>query len=100
MYNKILVPMALDHDISPDTLEIARGLMAKGGSITALHVHEALHGSVSAYVNEDAVRAGFDSAQKRLEEKTAHIDGVKPDEWERFYNFARPHGAHDCGLCP
>ena len=20
---------------------------------------------------------------------------AKPDEWERFYNFARPHGAHN-----
>ena len=78
MYKKILVPMALDHGISPETLEIARALMAEGGEIIALHVHEAPPSSVSAYLDEDLVRAGLEAARKRLEEKTGGLDGVKP----------------------
>lgn len=70
--------MALDHGISPETLEIARALMSEGGEIIALHVHEAPPGSVSAYLDEDLVRAGFEAARKRLEEKTAGLDDVTP----------------------
>ena len=33
MYKKILVPMALDHDISPQTLSIAHALCAEDGEI-------------------------------------------------------------------
>lgn len=38
MYKKILVPMALDHDISSETLEIARALLAEDGGLAARHV--------------------------------------------------------------
>ncbi len=62
MYKKILVPMALDHGISPQTLEIAQALKAADGEIIALHVYEAPQGSVSAYLDEEAVKAGFDGA--------------------------------------
>ena len=41
MYKHILVPMALDHGIAETTMQIARTLLADGGKITALHVHEA-----------------------------------------------------------
>lgn len=78
MYRKILVPMALDHGISPETLEIARALRAPGGEIIALHVHEAPQSSVRAYLDEDVIQAGFDAARKVLKEKTAGIEGVTP----------------------
>ena len=78
MYKKILVPMALDHGISPETLEIARALKAEGGEIIALHVHEAPQSSVKAYLDEEVIRAGFDAARKSLEEKTAGVEGVTP----------------------
>ena len=58
MYKKILVPMALDHGISPQTLEIAEALRAKDGEIIALHVYETPQGSVSAYLDKDVVKAG------------------------------------------
>ncbi|NNL73464.1 MAG: hypothetical protein HKP29_08880, partial [Silicimonas sp.] len=48
MYNKILVAMALDHGVSPKTLEIARALRAAGGKIIAIHVLEELPGSSNA----------------------------------------------------
>ncbi|MEO0497415.1 MAG: universal stress protein [Pseudomonadota bacterium] len=76
MYQKILVPMALDHDVSPITLKIAHSLLAEGGEVIALHVHEALKGSVSAYVDEKAVTAGFERAQTMLQEKLSQTDGV------------------------
>lgn len=78
MYRKILVPMALDHGISPDTLEIAQALKADGGEIIALHVHEAPQSSVKAYLDAEMIQAGFDLAREALEKKTAGIEGVTP----------------------
>ncbi|MBO6519531.1 MAG: universal stress protein [Rhodospirillales bacterium] len=79
MYQKILVPMALNHGISPQTLEIARALMAPGGSIVALHVFEVPKGSVSAYIGEEVIQKGLDKAAEVLREKTSHLDGVSTD---------------------
>ncbi|WP_371169605.1 universal stress protein [Aliiroseovarius sp. 2305UL8-7] len=78
MYKKILVPMALDHDISAETMEIARNLLAEGGEITGLHVMEATHGSVSTYLDEDTVRAVKEQTRKLLQEKTAGLKDVTP----------------------
>lgn len=78
MYHKILVAMALDHGISPETLEIARALRAEGGQIIALHVHEAPQSTVRAYLDEDVIQAGFDAARKALTDKTAGLEGVTP----------------------
>jgi len=76
MYNKILVPMALDHGISPQTLEIARALRAPQAQITALHVYEVPKGSVGIYIGEDTVRRGYDRANEILREKLAGLDDV------------------------
>lgn len=76
MYKNILVPMALDHDISPKTLGVARALAGEDGSITAIHIHEAAQGSVAAYLSDDMVREAKATARARLEEKTAGLDGV------------------------
>ena len=77
MYTKILVPMALDHDVSPKTLEIARAL-APRGTIIALHVHEAVQGSVSSYLDEATVRAGEDAARAIFEAKLADHPDITP----------------------
>ncbi|MDA7425512.1 universal stress protein [Thalassococcus lentus] len=79
MYNKILVPMALDHGVSPMTLGIAKALCAKGGEIVALHVHEAPQGSVMAYLDEEIINEGYARARKQLEEKLSDVDGVKAE---------------------
>ena len=79
MYKKILVPMALDHNISPRTIEIAKALTAGGGDIIALHVYEAPQGSVTAYLDEDAVKEGFERARKTLSEKLEGIEGIKAE---------------------
>jgi nucleotide-binding universal stress UspA family protein len=78
MYSKILVPLALDHGISSNTLAIANALCATGGQIIALHVHEAPQGSVGAYLDDATVQAGVDLATKRLAEKTADLGNVVP----------------------
>lgn len=79
MYKKILVPMALDHDISQHTLEVARALTAEGGEIVALHVYEMPQGSVSAYLDKEMVAEGFRAANRVLKEKTEDLEGIQPE---------------------
>ncbi len=100
MYQKILVPMALDHDISPHTIEIARALLAPGGQIIALHVYETPQGSVSVYLDKDAVKQGYAKAQKLLNQKLdpyPDIGGeiVKGHSARAIIDFASEQG-FDC----
>ena len=78
MYKKILVPMALDHDLSPMTLKASQVLSSPGAEIIAFHVHEALHGSASVYVDKESIEAGFANAEKLLQEKLAGLENIKP----------------------
>lgn len=79
MYQKILVPMALDHGVSKGTLEIAKTLSDGIGEIIALHVYEAPQGSVQAYVDDEAKQEGVARAQTELQAKTDHLGGVKAE---------------------
>ena len=79
MYRKILVPMALDHGLSPQTLVIARALTGGSGEIVALHVYEMPQGSVSVYLDQDAVAEGFSRARQLLLEKLESTPDVKPE---------------------
>lgn len=76
MYDKILVPMALDHGIGDTAMNIARTLLNKGGTIVALHVHEAPQGSVSAYLDENVVQEAFDRAKTKLEQRVKDLPNV------------------------
>ena len=76
MYNKILVPMALDHGVSQHTLKVAKALAGSDGQIIALHVHEAPQGSVAAYLDADVVKEGLERARRELARKTDDIEGV------------------------
>ncbi len=76
MYKKILVPMALDHGVSARTLEIAQALTGGTGDIIALHVYEALHGSVRSYVDDDVRKEDMARAKADLASKTEHLKGV------------------------
>ena len=78
MYSKILVPMALDHGLSAQTLAAAEALRADDGEIVALHVYEAAQGSVSAYLDDKVVKAGIERAKALLEEKVADLPNVTP----------------------
>lgn len=79
MYKKILVAMALDHDVSPRTIEVARRLRASGGEIVGLHVYEAPQGSVGAYLDEQSVKEGFERARAVLHSKLDGVEGVVAD---------------------
>ena len=76
MYNRILVPLALNHGISAETLGVAKALCAPGGQIIALHVFEVPQGSFRAYIGEETLAKGFAHAKEVLAEKTADLDGV------------------------
>lgn len=78
MYTKILVPMALDHDISPQTLAIAKALGKPGCQIIAFHVHEEVQGSARAYLDESVIAAGLESAKETMAEKVKGLDNVTP----------------------
>ena len=78
MYTKILVPMALDHDISPQTLAVAKAVGDDGCEIIALHVHEEVQGSAKAYLDESAVEAGLARAKAMMAEKVAGLQNVTP----------------------
>lgn len=100
MYTKILVPMALDHGISNHTLGIANALRSSGGEIIALHVHEAPQGSVSAYLDEATVAAGFDRAGAELADKLSDHPDVTPvivkgHSSRTIIDYAASHGV-DC----
>ncbi|MEX0340223.1 MAG: universal stress protein [Arenibacterium sp.] len=77
MYDNVLVPMALDHGISPQMLEVAQALLSPSGKITALHVYEAPEGSVGAFLDDSVVNAAYEKAKSRLAEKTADLEGLE-----------------------
>ena len=79
MYEKVLLPMALDQGISPQTLEIARPITSESGEVTALHVFEVPKGSVSIYIGEETVERGFERSRSILHEKVAGLAGVKAE---------------------
>ncbi len=100
MYAKILVPMALDHGISAQTLEIAKALSGGTGKVIALHVHEAPQGSVLAYLDADVIEEGFEKARKLMHDKLAGIDGIeavliKGHTYRTIIDFAAEQGV-DC----
>lgn len=78
MYKKILVPMALDHDISSETLAIAKALGEDGCEIVALHVHEEVQGSAKAYLDDGVVEAGMAHAKETMAQKLAGLDNITP----------------------
>ncbi|MCP4820644.1 MAG: universal stress protein [Shimia sp.] len=77
MFDRILVPMALDHGVSGETLAAAQKLLNPGGEITALHVFEVSRGLARAYLGEEVMQKGFERAAEVLKEKTEGLDGVK-----------------------
>ncbi|MBE1291744.1 MAG: universal stress protein [Rhodobacteraceae bacterium] len=100
MYDSILVPLALDHGISAQTLEISRALCSEKGRITALHVYEVPKGSVSVYIGEETVERGFVRARQILNEKVAGMEGVRAEITRgqahlAIIEYAVKHG-HDC----
>ncbi|MBV2358758.1 universal stress protein [Thalassococcus sp. CAU 1522] len=100
MYKNILVPMALDHGISPQTLAVARVLAGSDGRITAIHVYETPQGTAAAYIDQSMVEKRFDEARQMIREKTRDIAGIKTDvvsghTYRSIVDYAAEHGI-DC----
>lgn len=100
LYRKILVPMALDHDISAKTLEVARALCAGDGDILALHVTDIPVGGARAYLDPAQVKDSFAAAQTLMAEKTSVIEGVTGEvvqghTYRTILDYAKDHGV-DC----
>jgi nucleotide-binding universal stress UspA family protein len=70
--------MALTHNISPQMLQVAKTLCDVDGEIIALHVYETPQASVSVYLDEDAVKAGFEKARALLMDKLQDSPNVTP----------------------
>ena len=70
--------MALDHGLSEKTLRVAETLLSRDGEIIALHVYETPQGSVSAYLDQEVVEAGFNAAERKLHEKLSGLERISP----------------------
>ncbi len=100
MYRNILIPMALDHGVGAKTLDIAKTLLAEGGTITALHVYETPPGTYNSTLDEKTVQQAYDRAKSILEERVADMPGVKAimlkgHVGRTITEYAAEHG-HDC----
>ena len=77
MYRNILVPVALGHgETTQQAFAIARHLRSEGGSITALHVVEALPAYILAELPSDISANRRDTALAGLKEEAG--SGVRP----------------------
>lgn len=100
MYRKILVPMALDHGLSAQTLDIAKTLAGGTGEVVALHVYEAPQGSVATYLDAEVVAEGYARAKDTLAQKLAGQDGIRAEiikghTYRTIIDFACANGV-DC----
>lgn len=100
MYKRILVPLALNHGISEQTLAIAKQLGDPDAKITALYVYEMPQGAVNAYLGEDFIAKGIENAHRILAEKISVVEGVDGEiirghPYRTIVDYAEEH-AFDC----
>ena len=69
MYQKILVPLALDHGLSENLLQIARGLGSPDAKYIAMHVVESAYGLARATLSEAHAQTAFAMARELMKEK-------------------------------
>ena len=97
MYDKILVPLALDHGLSPKLLEISRRLLSPSGEILALHVVQAAFGLARATQSETHAQEAFERARdllkgKLLDESDVSGHVVEGHVYRSILDFAEKHG--------
>jgi universal stress protein F len=77
MYNRILVPVDLDHGaIAAHILRIARWLAGEAGTVTLLHVMEKLPAIAATQVPSNLLEAHRDGLRRRLDELAGAVGGV------------------------
>ena len=67
MYNKILIPLALDQGHGPRAMELARRLLAEGGHIIAVHVLDQVPRFASYYMSTDNENEIIEAAKKSIQ---------------------------------
>lgn len=78
MYNHILVPIAADHpETTSKTLEIAKKLLAEGGTLTLFTVLEPIPAYVSQYLPEGQLDHNKRAVLTDLEADVAAIPGAQ-----------------------
>ena len=100
MYHKILVPMALDHNVSPQTLKVATALSGVKAAIITMHVYRALQSSVAACLDEVLAKEVFKKARALLISKFKMMSAVKAEIvkghiYRTISNYAAANGI-DC----
>ena len=78
MYQTILVAMALDHEVSQQTLKFAHSICEPGGKIIALHVLEEPQGTANVRLREDVLAKGAKRAADLFQRKLAAYPDVEP----------------------
>lgn len=77
MYTRIVVAMALNHDVSTHLIALAEKLKSEDGTITAVHVIEDPSGIAAATTDTDVMRGGALAARKLFDEKLAAWPGIE-----------------------
>ena len=100
MYQKVLIPLALDHGLSEHLFQVANALLKPDGEMFALHVVEAPYGLASATQKEDLAKLAFDRARDLMQEKMQGFEGITSHLVEghvhrSILDFAQEH-AIDC----
>ena len=101
MYSNILVALSLEHGISETALSVAKALLAPGGTISVVHVHEPPNSSILVYLDEEVVEKSHLTAQQKLDDRvkgrsdisTVLLEGQSAGRV--ITEFANTHGA-DC----
>ncbi|MCP3970624.1 MAG: universal stress protein [Rhodobacteraceae bacterium] len=79
MYKNILVPIALDDERdTASAMDIARILKSEGGTITALHVIEALPSYVAQYLSAEQLNNRQGETETLLKSELGGVTDIKP----------------------
>lgn len=101
MFSNILIPVALDQEaLIPNKLEIARRLLADGGSITVLTVLEDVPGYVAEFVTIKSENHLTAMVQGKLDKAIAGQDDVRSVvvSGKAGMEIVRYAGANGCDL--
>ena len=74
MYNKILLPLALDQGHAASMMELANKLKSEGGEIIAVHVIDAIPGFANYYISTENKENIQKAAEKALQERIGDKD--------------------------
>ena len=74
MYNKILLPLALDQGHAARMMELANKLKSEGGEIIAVHVIDQIPGFANYYISAENKENIQKAAEKALQERIGDKD--------------------------